>query len=149
MLFRSLPLAFAQTTPIPAGDWPRYTRDLANTKYSPLNQINTSNVGKLAPAWTYRLRSDAERARGGGGFGFSVVTPLVIGGTMYITAGNRVVALDADTGRELWRHEVTGQGNPSQRGVAFWPGDGTNPPDRKSTRLNSSHSQQSRMPSSA
>ncbi len=123
-----LPVAFAQTTPIADGDWPRYTRDSANTKYSPLKQINTTNVSKLGPAWTYRLRSDAERSRGGGGFGFSVVTPLVIGGTMYITAGNRVVALDADTGRELWKHEVTGQGNPSARGVAFWPGDGTNPP---------------------
>jgi glucose dehydrogenase len=120
-------LASAQTV-VPAGDWPRYTRDLANTKFSPLTQITNANVSKLSPLWSFRLRTDAERARGGGGFGFSVVTPLVIGGTMYITAGNRVVALDADTGKEAWRHEVVGQGNPSARGVAYWPGDGTNPP---------------------
>jgi quinoprotein glucose dehydrogenase len=123
-----LPLAFAQTTtPIPAGDWPRYTRDLANTKYSPLNQINTTNISRLAPAWTYRLRSDAERARGGGGFGFTNVTPTVVAGVMYLTAGNRLLALDADTGKEIWKYEVTGQGNPSTRGVTYWPGDGQNP----------------------
>lgn len=119
-----LPLAYAQTAPIPAGDWPRYTRDLANTKFSPLTQINTTNVGKMAPAWTYRLRTDAERSGRGGGF---AVTPVVIGGTMYITAGKRVIALDADNGKELWMHEATGQGNPSARGVAFWPGDATSP----------------------
>ena len=119
-----LPAAYAQTTPIPAGDWPRYTRDLANTKFSPLTQINTTNISKLAPAWTYRLRTDAERAGRGGGF---AVTPTVIGGTMYITAGKRVIALDADSGKEIWVHEAVGQGNPSSRGVAYWPGDGTNP----------------------
>ncbi|MEP7352928.1 MAG: PQQ-binding-like beta-propeller repeat protein [Acidobacteriota bacterium] len=121
-----LPVSFAQTV-VPAADWPRYTRDLANTKYSPLNQINTGNVSKLAPAWSYRLRTDAEMSRGGGGFGFSQVTPVVIAGVMYISVGNRVIALDPDTGRELWRHEVVGRGNPSARGVAYWPGDGTNP----------------------
>lgn len=119
-----LPIAYAQTTPIPAGDWPRYTRDLGNTKFSPLTEINTTNAGRLAPAWTYRLRTDAERAGRGGGF---AVTPVVIGGTMYVTAGKRVIALDADTGKELWVHEAAGQGNPSSRGVAFWPGDATSP----------------------
>ena len=46
---------------------------------------------------------------------------------MYITAGNRVVALDPDTGKEIWQYEVTG-GNPSARGVTYWPGDTNNPP---------------------
>ena len=36
-------------------DWPMYTRDLAGTRYSPLKQINTSNVSKLDQAWTYKL----------------------------------------------------------------------------------------------
>ena len=118
---------FAQTTPIPAGDWPRYSRDLASTKYSPLNQINVANAAKLRPAWSFRLRTDAERAAGGGGFGYSQVTPIVVGGTMYITAGKRVLALDADTGKVLWQYDQTGQGNPSSRGVTYWAGDGTNP----------------------
>jgi quinoprotein glucose dehydrogenase len=46
---------------------------------------------------------------------------------MYITAGNRVLALDPDTGNETWSYAVTG-GNPSARGVTYWPGDKDNPP---------------------
>ena len=112
------------------GDWPRYSRDLTSTRFSPLNQITTGNVAKLKTAWTYRLRSDAELARGGrgGGIGgYSQVTPIVVNGVMYITAGNRVLALDPDTGKEIWKYEVTG-GNPSARGVTYWPGDTDNPP---------------------
>ena len=36
-------------------DWPMYRRDLAGTGYSPLNQINLTNVANLAPAWTFRI----------------------------------------------------------------------------------------------
>src|SRR6202521_5803203 len=49
----------ANKAPDNPADWPMYTRDLAGTRYSPLAQINTGNVSKLAPAWTYRLRSAA------------------------------------------------------------------------------------------
>lgn len=119
-----VPAVFAQTTPIPAGDWPRYTRDLANTKYSPLNQINTTNVGKLSTAWTFRLRG--EPTPGGRGGGVGGVVPVVVSGIMYLSAGNRVLALDADTGKEIWRYDVTG-GAPSQRGVTYWPGDAETP----------------------
>ncbi len=51
-----LPAAYAQSKD---ADWPTYTRDLAGTRYSPLTQIGTGNVSKLAPAWTYRLRPAA------------------------------------------------------------------------------------------
>src|SRR5579862_9764465 len=123
-----VPTLYAQTKDRP-GDWPRYSRDLASTRYSPLNQITTGNVSKLTTAWTYHLRTDAERGRGGrgGGIGgYSQVTPIVVNGVMYITAGNRVLALDPDTGKEVWRYDVTG-GNPSARGVTYWPGDKDNP----------------------
>jgi quinoprotein glucose dehydrogenase len=66
MMFLALPL-FAQS-PAP-GDWPRYGRDLTSTRFSPLTQITTGNVARLTTAWTYRLRSDAELARGGRGGG--------------------------------------------------------------------------------
>src|SRR3954468_973915 len=99
-MFAIAPALFAQTSAISPGDWPRYGRDLSSTRFSPLRQITTGNVAKLKTAWTYRLRSDAERARGGGGFGFSQVTPIVVNGVMYITAGNRVLALEPDTGKE-------------------------------------------------
>ena len=46
---------------------------------------------------------------------------------MYLPAADRVVALDPETGKEIWQHPVTG-GAPSRRGVAYWPGDGGRPP---------------------
>jgi glucose dehydrogenase len=44
----------AKQTSIPPGDWPLYSRDLASDRFSPLTQINTTNVAQLAQAWTYR-----------------------------------------------------------------------------------------------
>jgi quinoprotein glucose dehydrogenase len=46
---------------------------------------------------------------------------------MYLPAANRVVAIEPETGKEIWRYPVTG-GAPSRRGVAYWPGEGNNPP---------------------
>lgn len=103
------PAAFAQT----AADWPSYNRDLASTRYSPLKQINTTNVSKLAPAWSYRLRPDSNSPAAGT---MNEVTPIVIDGVMYLPAGNRVVALDIDTGAEIWRYDLKA-GLASQRGV--------------------------------
>ena len=102
---------------IPAGDWRTIHRDAAATRFSPLDDINKSNVGSLGQAWTYALK------------GFNSAVPLVIDGTMYVTAGRRVIALDADTGQEVWVHEepaVEGAGpggGVSGRGVAYWPGE--------------------------
>src|SRR2546422_1221336 len=110
---------FAQTKG-PAGDWPTYNRDLAGTRYSPLTQINSKNVSQLKLAWSYRP-SDT------GGPASAQVTPLVVNGRMYLTAVNRIVALEPETGKEIWKYQVTG-GQPSQRGVAYWPGGGANPP---------------------
>ena len=96
----------------PDGDWRTINRDLAATRFSPLDEINKSNVAQLAEAWSYPLR------------GFNTAVPLVIGRTMYATAGNRVIALDADTGQEVWVHEEPrpanappGPGGVSGRGV--------------------------------
>jgi quinoprotein glucose dehydrogenase len=113
------------------GDWPTFNHDLAGTRYSPLTQINAKNVSTLKVAWTYRLRTDAERGKPVAGFTFSQVTPLVVNGMMYLMAGNRVLALEPETGRELWRHvveEVAEKEEVSHRGVSYWPGDLQNPP---------------------
>ena len=67
------------------GDWPRYTGDLAGTKYSRLNQINTSNVAKLATAWTFA------------GVG-AQQTAIAINGILYASTPTGVVALDGDLG---------------------------------------------------
>jgi quinoprotein glucose dehydrogenase len=108
-------------TAIPDGDWRTINRDLAATRYSPLADVNRSNVSKLALAWSYPMR------------GYNTASPLVIDGVMYVPAGSRVVALDADTGNEIWAYaEPAHPDRPfdriSTRGVGYWPGDKSNPP---------------------
>jgi glucose dehydrogenase len=97
----------------PDADWPMYRHDYAGTGYSPLTQIAAKNVSNLREAWSYRLPQDAN----------SQATPIVVNGVMYLPAGDRVVALDPQTGTEQWRHVVT-DAAPSRRGVAYWSGNG-------------------------
>ncbi|HTR47023.1 MAG TPA: PQQ-binding-like beta-propeller repeat protein [Verrucomicrobiae bacterium] len=98
-----------------AGDWPYYRHDLAGQGYSSLKQIDTRNVSKLAQSWTFTLSE-----RGG-----LEVTPIVVGGVMYMPGTGKVFALDGATGKEIWHYD-TPQSN--TRGVAYWPGDKQNPP---------------------
>ncbi len=75
--------------------WPVYGRDYTNERFSPLTQINTSNVATLAPAWVYHTGIVS---------GFET-SPIVTGGVMYIsTPLNHVVALDAATGAKKWEY---------------------------------------------
>jgi quinoprotein glucose dehydrogenase len=94
-----------------------YMRDLAGTRYSPLTQIDTQNVSRLVPAWSYKL---ADR-------GAFETTPIVVNGVMYTPAGNKVVALDPQTGNEMWSYPMP-EGQPSSRGVAYWQGGCDSPP---------------------
>jgi quinoprotein glucose dehydrogenase len=108
-------------TAIPDADWRTIDRDLAQTRFSPLTQITRANVANLKPVWTYQMK------------GNNTASPLVVGGVMYLPAGSRVVALDADTGKELWSHTEErvpslARDTVSGRGVAYWPGDGKNGP---------------------
>ncbi|HXV85925.1 MAG TPA: amidohydrolase family protein [Gemmatimonadales bacterium] len=115
-----------------AVSWPVYGGDPGGMKYSPLTTINRDNVGRLAPAWEWVVgekaiqSGPATRAARPGSF---QATPLVINDTMYLsTPFNRVVALDAATGRELWVFDpgTSATGQPSNgtgfvhRGVATW-----------------------------
>src|SRR5713101_6942303 len=114
------------------GDWPMYRHDLAGTGYSPLTQLNTKNVAMLTQVWTYRLQGDAPAAaapggRGGPGGVNSEATPIVVNRVMYLPAANRVVALESETGKEIWRYPVSGAA-PSRRGVAYWRGEGNSAP---------------------
>ena len=110
-----------------------YRHDFAGTGYSPLAQIDASNVANLSQAWSFGLQSDAPPAAAAGGRGGagaalnSEATPIVVGGVMYVSAANRVVALDSETGKEIWSYRLTG-GAPSRRGVAYWPGQGADAP---------------------
>jgi quinoprotein glucose dehydrogenase len=132
-------------------EWPTYGHDPGGMRYSPLTEITPANVDRLAVAWVYHMRppvaagppqssgpgegaapaagQGGRRGGRGGGTGFqsSEVTPLVANGLMYIaTPYNRVVALDATTGREAWVFDMP-SGNPSTRGVEYWAGDGRTP----------------------
>ena len=118
-----LPLMLAQT-PRPdtdAADWPMYNRDLAGTRFSPLHQIDASNVGALKQAWSYNLGQASGNQAG------SEFTPIVVKGVLYLATFHYVTALDPETGKEIWRFELKG-GAPSKRGMAYWPGDKSIPP---------------------
>jgi quinoprotein glucose dehydrogenase len=99
-------------------DWPVYNGDFGGTKYSPLAQINCTNVTSLKPAWIYRCDDMTARPA-------STIecNPIVIEGTMYLTTtGLKVVALEAVTGKELWRFDpwVGEGGRGVNRGLMFW-----------------------------
>jgi quinoprotein glucose dehydrogenase len=115
-----------QQTAEKPGDWPQYRRDYAGTGYSPLTGLDTKNVANLTQFWTYPLQGDASAGTATGGAN-SEATPIVVNGKMFLPAANRVVALEPDTGQEIWQHPVAG-GAPSRRGVAYWRGDGNSAP---------------------
>lgn len=97
-----------------AAEWPSFGRDYSNQRFSPLSQINTANVSQLKPAWHYRSGVPATFQ----------ATPIVTGGVMYLSLPhNHVVALDATTGREIWRYTHKMRDwklccGPANRGVA-------------------------------
>lgn len=97
-----------------AADWAAYLGGPERNHYSTLSQINTSNVTRLRVAWEYCT----------GDHGEMQCNPIVVKGVLYgLTASNSVFALDAATGRELWRHSPphgTSQRNHVLRGVVFW-----------------------------
>ena len=115
-LLGSVALVPALLAQSPAGDWPMYRHDLTGSGYSPLKQIDTKNVAALTQTWTYKIGGNNSEA-----------TPIVVSGVMFVPAMGRVVALEPETGKELWQHPVTGAA-PSRRGVAYWPGDARMPP---------------------
>lgn len=125
LAFALPPGAAAQPPDVDGADWPGYRGNLAGAGYSPLTGLVPDNVAGLARAWTYDLsRADPDPAGRGPN---SQVTPIVVGGVMYLPAADRVVALRPETGEEIWRHSLTGR-PPSRRGVAWWGGDDRNEP---------------------
>jgi len=128
LLSVALPVTKAQERPRD-GDWPMYSRDLAGTRFSPLAQIDTRNVNRLAEAWSVpvaRSADDFDAATGPAGN--PQATPIVVDGVMYLPVrGNQVLALDAATGEEIWRATLPAPYGTTARGVAYWPGDGELP----------------------
>ena len=97
-----VPLSAAEPTDGGIADWTYYGGDPGGSRYSPLTQINKSNVAELKAAWEYHTGdvSDGSDNRRKSEF---ETTPIVADGAMYLsTPFNRVVALDPETGREKW-----------------------------------------------
>ena len=92
-------------------DWPHHGGSQFAWRYSALDQINTANVKSLAAAWAFQT----------GDYGDSLQsTPIVIGGVMYIsTSYAQVFALDAATGRLIWRYKYPLAGAEQSDGEAF------------------------------
>ncbi len=120
-LFSSL--VFAQYG-APDGQWPTYGGDLGHTRYSALDQIDSSNFSDLEVAWRFKTDNLGPSPE----YRFQA-TPLMVDGIIYTTAGTRraVVALDAQTGELLWKFSIDegerGAFAPRQlsgRGLAFW-----------------------------
>ena len=81
-----------------AGQWPMYSRDYANTRYSPLNLITAANVKNLKLVYSVQL----------GSLRSNESTPIVVGDTMYVSSSwgpKTVFALNAATGAIKWRYE--------------------------------------------
>lgn len=88
-------ISFAEIVEPKPGDWPTYHGHLSGNRHSPLRQIHTGNVAQLAPKWIFPI-PNARRLE---------VTPVVVDGVMYVTTANRAYALDARSGRQIWRYQ--------------------------------------------
>jgi len=97
--------ALAQDAGSTRADWPHYGGTQFSWRYSALDQINTTNVKNLTPAWIFQTGDYAENLQ---------ATPIVVDGVMYIiTPRAQVSALDAATGRLIWQYRYP----PNQNGL--------------------------------
>lgn len=107
-----------------ADDWPHYGRDPGGTRFSPLSDVNRNNVARLMSAWVVHTgQTSAGRGRR---VGFES-TPIVVDGTLYVTAGtNRIIAVDPESGTARWQYDpkIDPDANYGDRlinrGVATW-----------------------------
>jgi alcohol dehydrogenase (cytochrome c) len=101
----------------PGANWTSYNGDYTGRRYSSLHEITAANVARLRAAWIFHP-SNSERLE---------VTPVVVRGVMYVTSANDMFALDARTGRVIWRHQrpvssglLDDAAGHKNRGVGVW-----------------------------
>lgn len=109
-------------------EWPAYGRTPGGERHSPLADINAGNVAQLKEAWSYRT-GELDTYRPASAVAQSAAfecTPLMIDRTLYLsTPTNRIIALDAASGKELWVYDPKvnlkrGYGEVTSRGVSTW-----------------------------
>jgi alcohol dehydrogenase (cytochrome c) len=100
-----------------AANWTSYNGDYSGRRYTGLSQINLQNVNQLRAEWVFHSRT-SDRME---------VTPVVVNGTMFVTAANDTFALDAKTGRTVWQNTrpiseglIDDASRHISRGVAVW-----------------------------
>jgi quinoprotein glucose dehydrogenase len=106
------------------GEWRAYSAEEGSTRYSPIDQITRDNVKNLEVAWTWKFDNYGSAAQ----TATTETTPLMVGGKLYFTAGQRrtVIAADAGTGETLWtwRPDEGARFDAAprkvHRGVAYW-----------------------------
>src|SRR5262245_24316302 len=113
-------------------EWPYYGGDQGGMKYSSLTDISAQNVQRLQVAWQWK-HWETPLQEFGTTPGFFESTPLMIDGVLYVTTPyNSIAALDAETGKELWRFDgeayklgqVLSASGWKLRGTAFWRDNG-------------------------
>ena len=110
-------------------DWPAYGGGADNNHYSSLAQINRKNVTQLAVAWSYDTQEE----------GVLQASPIIVDGVLYgLTPTQRVFALDAATGKVLWRFDSGIRGTQPDRGLVYWSGESRRTPASEGGRYNSS-----------
>jgi len=110
-------IVFALSPSLLGQTWPAYGGHAGGQRYSPLTQINSRNVIRLKVAWQYRFANGSE------------AVPIMIGGLLFSpTINHTIVALQPETGKEVWKYELPSSVSAPLRGVTYWPGDKTHAP---------------------
>jgi quinoprotein glucose dehydrogenase len=108
--------------------WPVFSGDAGGQRYSPLSQISVKNVAQLKLAWQYGVDpASIDPNPATRGLSATEAVPVMAGGLLYVPTGHRtIVALDPETGKEVWNYDLGKAGAPL-RGVTYWAGDKESP----------------------
>jgi quinoprotein glucose dehydrogenase len=121
LLLATFPVLAQYGTPA-TGEWRVNGGDAGSTRYSPLDQINATNVKNLQVVWRWKAQNFGPTPQAAW-----EVTPLMVGGILYVTAGTvrTVAAIDAATGETKWLYngddtKERGAVRPVNRGLSYW-----------------------------
>jgi len=110
-------------------EWRSYGHDPGGMRFSPLKQISRANVHQLQRAWTYHTGETSwSSIQRGGPIAAFETTPLMVDGVLYFTTpASRVIALEAETGKEIWifdpfPSDIGTRRTLQNRGAAYWQG---------------------------